>query len=135
MKATQLDERLMLGSHAIRKRARAKTRRDRSVSKGLAVGAAALAAAGASLAVFEGYRTRKVERDNPPLGQFIEVNGVRVYALDSGRYAGPAKANELKPGLPVVLIHGNGVMVEDFVTSGVVDRVAGARRVICRDRN
>jgi pimeloyl-ACP methyl ester carboxylesterase len=134
VKATHLDERLMLGSHAIRERARAKTRRDRRVSKSLAVGLAALAAAGASLAVFEGYRTRKVERDNPPLGHFIEVDGVRVHALDSRRYAGPAKANGLKPGRPVVLIHGNGVMVEDFVISGVVDRVAGAHRIICFDR-
>lgn len=123
----------MSGSQAIRKRPRAKARRDHSVSK-VALGAAALAGAGASLAVFESYRTRKAERDNPPLGQFMEVDAVQLHTLDCGRDAGPAEAHEFKPGRPVVLIHGNGVMVEDFVISGVVDRVAGAHRVICFDR-
>jgi pimeloyl-ACP methyl ester carboxylesterase len=133
VKAVQLDDRLTFGSQAIRKRPRAKVRRDSSVSK-VVLGAAALAGAGAFFAAFESYRTGKAERDNPPLGHFIEVESVRLHTLDCGRDAGPAEAGEFKPGRPVVLIHGNGVMLEDFVISGVVDRVAGAHRVICFDR-
>ena len=84
----------------------------------LAVSAAALAAS----AVYNIYRTRKVEHDHPPTGRFITVDGVRLHYLEKGE------------GPPVVLIHGNVVTAEDFVLSGVFDRVARNHRVIAFDR-
>ena len=74
----------------------------------LAASAAALAAS----AVYNIYRTRKVEREHPPSGRFINVDGIRLHYIEKGE------------GPPVVLIHGNVVTAEDFVLSGVLDRVA-----------
>ena len=76
----------------------------------------------AAAAVYNIYRTRKVERDHPPSGQFITVDGVRLHYLEKGE------------GPPVVLIHGNVVTAEDFVLSGVFDRIARNHRVIAFDR-
>jgi pimeloyl-ACP methyl ester carboxylesterase len=84
----------------------------------LAASVAALAAS----AVYNIYRTRKVERDHPPSGRFITVDGVRLHYLEKGE------------GPPVVLIHGNVVTAEDFVLSGVFDRIARNHRVIAFDR-
>jgi pimeloyl-ACP methyl ester carboxylesterase len=84
----------------------------------LAASAAALAAA----AVYNTYRARKVEHDHPPAGQFVTVDGVRLHYLEKGE------------GPPVVLIHGNVVTAEDYVWSGVFDRVARNHRVITIDR-
>ena len=69
----------------------------------LAVSAAALAAA----ALYNARRTRKVEREHPPAGRFLDVDGVRLHYLEQGE------------GPPVVLLHGNVVTVEDWVLSGV----------------
>jgi len=41
------------------------------------------------------------ENDNPPAGQFLEVNGVRLHYVERG--SGP----------PLVLLHGNGSMIQD----------------------
>jgi hypothetical protein len=69
----------------------------------LGITAAALAAA----AVFNIYEARWVERRNPPQGQFIDVDGVRLHYLEQGE------------GPPVVLLHGNVVTAEDFAYSGL----------------
>jgi pimeloyl-ACP methyl ester carboxylesterase len=84
----------------------------------LAASAAALAAA----AVYNTLRTRRVERENPPAGRFVDVDGTRLHYLEKG------------DGPPVVLLHGNVVSVEDWVLSGVLDRVAARHRVIAFDR-
>ena len=84
----------------------------------LAASAAALAAA----AVYNTYRARRVERQHPPLGRFVDVDGVRLHYLERGE------------GPPVVLLHGNVVTAEDWVLSGVLDRVAERHRVIAFDR-
>jgi pimeloyl-ACP methyl ester carboxylesterase len=64
------------------------------------------------------------ERINPPIGLFIECDGVRLHYLDRGN-----------PGAPcVVLLHGNGSMIQDFTISGLVDRLAVHNRVLCFDR-
>src|SRR3954470_11270013 len=57
-----------------------------------------------------------------PLGRFVEVDGVRVHYIARGK------------GRPVVLIHGNGTMAEDFVISGLLDQLAQRYRVIALDR-
>jgi pimeloyl-ACP methyl ester carboxylesterase len=85
----------------------------------------AWAAAGALLAgaaLFVQYKARQAERRNPPLGQFIEVDGVKLHYVERGE------------GPPLVLIHGNGSMVQDFETSGLLDLAATRYRVIAFDR-
>jgi pimeloyl-ACP methyl ester carboxylesterase len=75
-----------------------------------------------STALLNGYLAKKTERDNPPRGQFIEVNGVRLHYVERGA------------GDPVVLLHGNGSMIQDFECSGLIDLVAKDHRVIVFDR-
>src|SRR3954464_3024851 len=57
-----------------------------------------------------------------PLGRFVEVDGARVHYIARGK------------GRPVVLIHGNGTMAEDFVICGLVNQLAKSYRVIAVDR-
>src|SRR4051794_32249292 len=83
---------------------------------------AAAAAALAASALYNAYRARRTEREHPPAGRFVQVGGVRLHYLEKG--AGPA----------VVLLHGNVVTAEDWVLSGVLDRVAGRHRVVAFDR-
>jgi pimeloyl-ACP methyl ester carboxylesterase len=64
------------------------------------------------------------ERKNPPIGIFIECDGVRLHYLERGDAAAPC----------VVLFHGNGTMIQDLVLSGLVDRLAHYCRVVCFDR-
>src|SRR5215207_7346494 len=67
--------------------------------------------------------TKAVQTHRPrPLGRFIGVDGVRVHYIARGK------------GRPVVLIHGNGTMAEDFVICGLVDQLAKSYRVIAIDR-
>lgn len=76
----------------------------------------------AAMFLFVLYRTRQAERDNPPTGHFMEVDGVRLHYLERGE------------GQPVVLLHGNGSMIQDFEISGLVDLASEHYRVIVFDR-
>jgi pimeloyl-ACP methyl ester carboxylesterase len=67
-------------------------------------------------------KTRRAEEENPPRGRFIEVDGVTLHYVDRGI------------GQPVVLLHGNGTMSQDFDLSGVLDIAAQRYRVIAFDR-
>lgn len=67
-------------------------------------------------------RAKKAEHDNPPVGNFIEVQGVRLHYVDQGE------------GQPLVLLHGNGSMIQDFASSGLIDKAAARHRVIVFDR-
>lgn len=82
----------------------------------------ALVAIVVGLLLFVLYQTRRTERDNPPPGQFMEVDGVRLHYLERGQ------------GQPLVLLHGNGTMIQDFDTSGIIDLAAEHYRVIVFDR-
>jgi len=62
---------------------------------------ASAAATIAAMTAYNVYRTRKVEREHPPVGQFHTVNGVRLHYIERGE------------GTPVVLLHGNVVTSED----------------------
>lgn len=84
----------------------------------LLLGAGALAAS----YLFVRSKTRQAERENPPAGKFVEVDGIRLHYVEHGR--GPA----------LVLLHGNGVLANDFDTSGVALRAAERYRVISFDR-
>jgi pimeloyl-ACP methyl ester carboxylesterase len=85
---------------------------------------AAIVAAGAlaATALLNRHLAKKAEHDNPPTGQFLEVDGVRLHYVERGS------------GEPLVLLHGNGSMIEDFVSSGLVDLAAKDYRVIIIDR-
>ena len=65
---------------------------------------------------------RNAEKDNPPAGQFLEVNGVRLHYVERGS------------GAPLVLLHGNGSMIQDFESSGLIDLASKNYRVIVFDR-
>jgi pimeloyl-ACP methyl ester carboxylesterase len=67
-------------------------------------------------------RTRRAEADNPPRGHFIDVDGVRLHYIERG--SGPT----------LVLLHGNGVLANDFENSGLLDKAAEHYRVIAFDR-
>jgi pimeloyl-ACP methyl ester carboxylesterase len=80
--------------------------------------AAALGAA----ALYNLSRAKRAEDQHPPIGKFLTVDGVRLHYMECGQ------------GDALVLIHGNGTMIEDFVVSGLVSRLAEHHRVIVIDR-
>ena len=85
----------------------------------LLAGAAVLAAA----ALWNRAQARRAERDHPPTGRFVEIDGIRLHYLERG--SGP----------PVVLLHGNVVTAEDYLLSGVFDPlVERGHRVVTIDR-
>ena len=71
-------------------------------------------------------QARRAEREHPPRGRFLEVDGVRLHYLErTGRGGGP----------PLVLLHGNMTMAEELETSGLLDLAAERyRRVVAFDR-
>lgn len=73
-------------------------------------------------ALYNRSQTRNAERRYPPIGRFLKVDGVRLHYVERGQ------------GEPLVLIHGNGTMIQDFTVSGLVDRLANRYRVIVIDR-
>jgi pimeloyl-ACP methyl ester carboxylesterase len=83
------------------------------------LGAAALLTA---TAIVNRHFARKAQRDNPPQGSFIDVDGVRLHYVERGS------------GRPLVLLHGNGSMIQDFQSSGLIDLAAENYRVIVFDR-
>ena len=87
-----------------------------------AVAAVATAGALATLALVNRRLARNAENDNPPAGQFLEVGGVRLHYVERGS------------GAPLVLLHGNGSMIQDFESSGLIDLAARNYRVIVFDR-
>jgi len=96
--------------------------RNRSFLPRALIGGAAVASAG--MAAWTATRARRAERDFPPFGQFIDVDGVRLHYLDEGEGEGPV----------VVLLHGNLVTAQDFFASGLFDRLSPRHRVIAFDR-
>jgi pimeloyl-ACP methyl ester carboxylesterase len=79
--------------------------------------------AAAAVAGLWAYRRYTTSRASPaPIGSIIDVDGVRLHYVERGH------------GAPVVLLHGNGANVADFIISGVFDRVARAHRTIAFDR-
>jgi pimeloyl-ACP methyl ester carboxylesterase len=80
------------------------------------------AAALGALALVNRARALKAARDHPPIGQFIEVGGTRLHYVDKGE------------GKPILLVHGNGTMLQDWIISGVADELARTNRVLIIDR-
>ena len=84
----------------------------------VAVGVGALAVS----AIASAYMSAKAENDNPPVGKFADVDGVRLHYIELGE------------GEPIVFLHGNGTMLQDFASSGVLDFAAKSHRVFAFDR-
>jgi pimeloyl-ACP methyl ester carboxylesterase len=84
--------------------------------------AAATIGALALSALANRHLAQKAMRDNPPQGQFLKINGVRLHYIERGA------------GKPLVLLHGNGSMIQDFESSGLLDLAAEDHRVIVFDR-
>lgn len=76
----------------------------------------------AAMAVWADRQARAAERRHPPRGRFVTVDGVRLHYTDAGD--GPA----------VVLLHGNGAVLQDFAISGLVRELEPGHRVISFDR-
>lgn len=87
--------------------------------RGTVVGAGVVLA---MAAVAARLQTLAVEAAHPPIGRFLNVDGVEVHYFERGS------------GDAIVLLHGNGMMIEDFLTSGLVDQLAKTHRVIVFDR-
>lgn len=68
------------------------------------------------------HLAKKAERDNPPAGRFLNVDGVRLHYVEHGS------------GEPLVLLHGNGSMIQDFESSGLISMASKKYRVIAFDR-
>jgi pimeloyl-ACP methyl ester carboxylesterase len=91
-----------------------------------------VAAALGCAALYNRAQARRAERDNPPVGRFLEVDGTRLHYLDEG----PADTATMGVGgdPPVVLLHGNTVTLDDWIVSGVFDLIARSHRVVAFDR-
>jgi len=66
--------------------------------------------------------TKRAEAQHRPSGRLIEIDGETVHVIDEG--SGPC----------VVLLHGNGGMVEDFKATTLIENLAKTNRVILLDR-
>lgn len=67
-------------------------------------------------------QSARAERDNPPTGRFIDIDGLRLHYIEQGE------------GPTLVLLHGNIVMADDFRRGGLIERLASSWRVIAFDR-
>jgi pimeloyl-ACP methyl ester carboxylesterase len=91
----------------------------RSTAGGL-VALGAIALTGSAFIVSR--QAAKAERAYPAKGAFVTTGGVRLHYVERGQ------------GRPVVFLHGNGMMVEDMLISGVVEAAEKSYRAIAIDR-
>jgi pimeloyl-ACP methyl ester carboxylesterase len=81
-----------------------------------------VAALGLTSAALVQYLSRRAVARRKPIGGKLLVSGHTVQLVDRG--TGPC----------VVVLHGNGSMLEDLSSSGLIDQLAGKYRVIALDR-
>lgn len=113
----------MTAAQLIRRVRRSAPRRFHNSMAPSYVGAAAVAAGAlAALALVNHHLAKKATQNNPPAGRFLELSGVRLHYIERGS------------GEPLVLLHGNGSMIQDFESSGLIDLAAKHYRVIVFDR-
>ena len=86
------------------------------------VAGVAAAATAAGAAGWVAGRARTSEERHPPSGKFVEVDGVRMHYVERGQ------------GDCVVFLHGNVVMAQDWIISGVCRSLAERHRVVAFDR-
>ena len=63
-----------------------------------------------------------VEYRNPPIGKFLQIHGARLHYF------------ELGSGSPVVFLHGNATLLQDFTLSEAFTAAAKRGRAIAFDR-
>ena len=63
-----------------------------------------------------------VLHDQPPAFRFMTVDETRLRCFDIGS------------GQPVLLLHGNGSMIEDFLSSGIMEHASPGHRLVAFDR-
>jgi pimeloyl-ACP methyl ester carboxylesterase len=73
------------------------------------------------LALYSALGTLSAEHDYPPIGEFVEVDGVRLHYVDAGE------------GKPIVLLHGASSTLREFTVS-IVTNLSDSYRVIAFDR-
>jgi len=76
----------------------------------------------AVLALVVYLAAKAVEHRNPPIGKFLEIDGTRLHYFERGS------------GLPVVFLHGNATMLQDFTLSEAFTSTAKQNRAIAFDR-
>jgi pimeloyl-ACP methyl ester carboxylesterase len=84
--------------------------------------AAGILATGVAAALLNRWLAGRAERNNPPMGRFVTVHGTKIHYVERGT------------GTPLVLLHGNGSMIEDFESSGLIEAASKKYRVIAFDR-
>lgn len=73
------------------------------------------------LLAWTGIGQWRIERQHPPVGRFITVDGVRLHYVEAGS------------GSPIVLVHGASSNLNEFTTS-ILPALATQHRVIAFDR-
>jgi pimeloyl-ACP methyl ester carboxylesterase len=81
-----------------------------------------IAALGLTSATLVKYLSRRAVAQRRAIGRKLRVSGHTVQLVDQG--TGPC----------VVVLHGNGSMLEDLLSSGLIDQLAEKYRVIALDR-
>jgi pimeloyl-ACP methyl ester carboxylesterase len=76
----------------------------------------------ALLALLVYVSAKIVERRNPPIGKFIVIDGTKLHYLERGS------------GLPVIFLHGNATLLQDFTLSDAFTSAAEQNRAIAFDR-
>ena len=76
----------------------------------------------AALALVVYAAAKAVEYRNPPIGRFLEIDGARLHYF------------ELGSGLPLVFLHGNATMLQDFSLSEAFASASQQNRAIAFDR-
>src|ERR1700746_82245 len=114
----------MLAGHTLEKvmKRHSRSTNYRWLPTGLAGAGLAAAALLGTTALLVARRAWRAERDNPPVGHFLDIAGVHLHYLERGE------------GPPLVPLHGNGAMLQDFEISGILERLARGYRVIAVDR-
>lgn len=75
------------------------------------------------LALYSGLASLWIERQYPPPGQFIEVDGIRLHYVMQGQGSGPA----------ILLVHGASSNLREF-TASIMPALARDHRLIAFDR-
>jgi pimeloyl-ACP methyl ester carboxylesterase len=77
-----------------------------------------------ALAALAGYNAIRAKRAiaSRAYGRVMAIEGLRLHFIEAGT------------GMPLLLLHGNGSMAEDFRSSGVFDEAAKTYRVLAFDR-